>query len=70
VVTLFAPTHIAWTETYHPRAITLYNQIDCSPCAKQHCPLGHHRCMKELTPNEVFAAVQRLRPARIGRGWP
>jgi heptosyltransferase-2 len=59
VVGLFGATDPRWTETYHPRAITLYNQLACSPCAKQHCPLGHHRCMRELSVERVFAAVQQ-----------
>lgn len=59
VVGLFGATDPRWTETYHPQAITLYNQLPCSPCAKQHCPLGHHRCMRELSVASVFAAVQQ-----------
>jgi heptosyltransferase-2 len=59
VVALFGATDPRWTETYHPRAITLYNQLECSPCAKQHCPLGHHRCMRDLSVEQVFAAVQQ-----------
>jgi heptosyltransferase-2 len=59
VVALFGATDPRWTETYHPRATTLYNQLPCSPCAKQHCPLVHHRCMRELSVDSVFTAVQR-----------
>jgi heptosyltransferase II len=59
VVGLFGATDPRWTETYHPQAITLYNQLECSPCAKQHCPLGHHRCMRDLSVDQVFTAVQR-----------
>src|SRR5262249_85964 len=47
VVTLFGPTHIAWTETYHPRAIHLQKKVDCGPCQLRVCPLDH-RCMKNL----------------------
>jgi heptosyltransferase-2 len=64
VVTLFGPTHIAWTETYYPLALHFQKEVECGPCQRRVCPLGHHRCMRELTPAEVFAAVQRLRPAR------
>ncbi len=62
VVTLFGPTHIAWTETYHPRAIHLQKRLDCGPCQQRVCPLKHHRCMKELPPAEVFEAARRLLP--------
>jgi heptosyltransferase-2 len=59
VVTLFGPTHIAWTETYHPRAIHLQKQVPCGPCQQRTCPLDH-RCMKQLTPGEVFRAAEGL----------
>jgi heptosyltransferase-2 len=59
VVTLFGPTHIAWTETYYPRAVHLQKQVDCGPCQRRVCPLDH-RCMKGLTPAEVFARAMDL----------
>lgn len=59
VVTLFGPTHIAWTETYTPNAIHLQKPVPCGPCQKRVCPLDH-RCMKELLPDEVFASATRL----------
>jgi heptosyltransferase-2 len=59
VVTLFGPTHIAWTETYHPRAVHLQKRVDCGPCQKRVCPLDH-RCMKTLTPAEVLESVEGL----------
>ncbi len=60
VVTLFGPTHIAWTRTHHPRAIHLQHRVPCGPCQKPVCPLGHHQCMTELSPDVVFRAVIRL----------
>ncbi len=60
VVSLFGPTHIAWTRTYHPRALHLQQPVPCGPCQKGVCPLGHHRCMRDLSPDAVFAAALRL----------
>jgi heptosyltransferase-2 len=59
VVTLFGPTHIAWTETYHPRAVHLQKKVDCGPCQRRVCPLDH-RCMTTMTPAEVLAAAEGL----------
>lgn len=59
-VTLFGPTHIGWTETYFAKAIHVQKSVPCGPCQKRVCPEGHHRCMRELGPDEVFAAVARL----------
>ncbi len=63
VITLFGPTHIAWTETFYPRAIHLQKSVPCGPCQKRICPLDH-RCMTSLTPEEVFGAVRRVLPLR------
>jgi heptosyltransferase-2 len=60
VVTLFGPTHIGWTETYHPLAVHLQKKLDCGPCQKRVCPLGHHMCMTTLAPDEVLAAALPL----------
>ncbi len=59
VVTLFGPTHIRWTETYHPKAIHLQKQVECGPCQKRVCPLDH-RCMKLLLPSEALTAAESL----------
>ncbi len=60
VVTLFGPTHIGWTETYFPKAIHLQKHVPCGPCQQRTCPLGHHRCMTELSVAEVAAAADQL----------
>jgi heptosyltransferase-2 len=59
VVTLFGPTHIAWTETYHPLGVNLQKKVQCGPCQLRVCPLDH-QCMKQLGPAEVFDTVQHL----------
>jgi heptosyltransferase-2 len=59
VVTLFGPTHIAWTETDHPKAIHVQRSVPCGPCQQRVCHLDH-RCMTMLTPDEVFAAGESL----------
>jgi len=59
VVTLFGPTHIAWTETYHPRAIHLQKKVECGPCQQRVCRTDH-RCMKTLLPAEVLIAAEDL----------
>jgi heptosyltransferase-2 len=60
VVTLFGPTHIAWSETSFEKAVHLQLDMDCGPCQQRICPLGHHDCMRLLTPDQVFHAAVRM----------
>jgi heptosyltransferase-2 len=60
VVALFGPTHVEWTETYYAKEVRLQRKLPCGPCQQRACPLGHHRCMRELTPAEAFSAAERL----------
>lgn len=61
-LTLFGPTHIAWSETYHPLAVHLQLPLDCGPCQQRICPRGHHRCMQELSVESVFVELARRLP--------
>ena len=58
VITLFGPTHMAWTRTNHPLAWHMAHPVPCGPCQKRVCPEGHHRCMRDLSPDSVFHAAQ------------
>lgn len=66
VVTLFGPTHMAWSETFYGKATHLQVQVDCGPCQQRVCPLQHHRCMTELSVDRVFAAAARWLTAACG----
>lgn len=69
-VTIFGPTVPAFgfapTSTRHASVVFLDSQnkpISCQPCSihgQNKCPLGHHRCMKDLDPNVVFEQIESL----------
>ena len=64
VVALFGPTVGQFGFfPYRARAAVLERALDCRPCSATGtaaCPLGHHRCLADITPEEVAAAVERL----------
>ena len=59
-ISLFGPTDPRWSDNYHPHAIDVRRNVPCGPCAQRTCPLGHHRCMRELTVDQVFNATNHL----------
>jgi len=36
------------------------NNIECSPCFERECPKVHHKCLRDLTPQQVLAALNKL----------
>ena len=64
VVALFGPTVGRFGFLpYRAPAAVLERALDCRPCSATGtatCPLGHHRCLTEITPEEVAATVERL----------
>ncbi len=60
LVTLYGPMLPVWSENPTQRAVNLMLDLDCIGCHKRVCPLGHHRCMRDLSVDTVFAAVQQL----------
>ncbi len=60
VVTLLGPTLPIWIDNPTVRGEMVRLELDCLGCGKRVCPLGHHRCMRELSPDSVLDAVARV----------
>jgi heptosyltransferase-2 len=60
VVTIFGPTHPHWTDTGYEAERIVRVDIDCGPCQQRTCPLGHLRCMTEVTVESVYQAAVGL----------
>jgi len=64
VVALYGPTVRAFGFfPYRARATVLERDLPCRPCSSMGgpaCPLGHHRCLVDLTPETVLDQVRRL----------
>lgn len=65
-VTIFGPTHQAWTDTEYVDEIKLQIAVDCGPCQLRTCPLDL-RCMTGLTTDRVMHAVGELLTRRHGQ---
>jgi heptosyltransferase-2 len=59
VVTLFGPTDPRLVETHYERESCLSLALECQPCLERVCPLGHHRCMRDLSVETVYGAAAK-----------
>jgi heptosyltransferase-2 len=72
-VTVMGPNHPGLTATsLEWCTIARLENLECSPCMERTCPLGHHRCMQDLSVACVVAAAEELleRRARSPRAQP
>jgi len=60
VVTLLGPTLPDWIENPSVCGPMLRIELPCLGCGKRTCPQGHHRCMRDLTPERVLREVAAL----------
>ncbi|MDR3423438.1 MAG: lipopolysaccharide heptosyltransferase II [Xanthobacteraceae bacterium] len=49
-------------------AIEINGELPCRPCNQNVCPLGHHRCLRDISPDTVFAAARDALAAAARRG--
>ncbi len=68
LITLYGPTTPIWGENPEVRSVNLWTDLPCRGCTQGICPLGHHRCMRDLLPEKVFEHVltllERIREVR------
>ena len=59
VVDLYALTNPQHTPSMTPNQV-LRHDVPCKYCYRSICPLGHHDCLRLVTPEAVVAAVHEL----------
>lgn len=60
VITVLGPTFHIYTEVEFEKYDIVQHRLDCWPCHRPACPVGHHRCMNDLPPETVLTACRRL----------
>jgi heptosyltransferase-2 len=60
-VAIFGPTKYDETSQWmNEKSLIVKKNLDCQPCMKRTCPLGHHDCMKLIKAVDVLDSVKSL----------
>ena len=57
LVAIYGSSDPSHTPPMSNRARILYLNLSCSPCFERECPLGHLKCLNDLKPEQVLAAL-------------
>ena len=60
IVAFFGPNLSAYNAPWQAKAIIIEKNLDCRPCDQRHCTSGDFRCMRTITPGEVYDACLRF----------
>jgi len=64
VIALFGPTVREFGfAPWRKESMVIERKLDCRPCAlhgSERCPRGHHRCLREITADDVHRAIRPM----------
>lgn len=60
IVAVYGSTSPNYTPPLTDKLSIIHTDIECRPCFKRECPLGHLKCLVELEPQRAIDAIEQL----------
>jgi len=60
IVAIYGPTDPLHAPPFSDVAKSIFLGIECSPCKERECPLGHHRCMRDISAGMVWEPLRGM----------
>lgn len=58
LIAIYGSSNPHHTPPMHPNAMVEYLGLECSPCFKRKCPLGHLDCLNNIPPEKIISSIQ------------
>ena len=60
LIALYGSSDPGFTPPLNQHAKIIDLNLDCSPCFKRECPLGHLKCLQDIAPSLVLESIDQL----------
>lgn len=58
IIAIYGSSDPRFTPPLNTEAKIIDLELDCSPCFKRECPLGHTRCLFDIHPQQILAHIE------------
>ncbi len=65
VIALYGSSDPKFTPPLNDKAEIISLNLDCAPCFKRDCPLGHTRCLTDINPDQVLNHINLTQSGQL-----